>query len=173
MAAFEVHYDSLEGDRDNDLAPPFPEGGMRCPVTLCGPHKFTSYRGMRAHWRKRYLASVRLHSCPLCPDEHPKRCSSVRQLQTKHFVSVQKLAIFVQQIASYKANYRKFIDPGTHLCPGNFMRAAYAANKEPAAYASVSSSSAPATVSVPPPSRSSVPVSETLCAATGCACFFV
>ena len=118
--------------------------------------------GMRAHWRKRHLASVRLHSCPLCPDEHPKRCSIVRQLQTKHFVPMHQLAIFVQQITSYKANNRKFIDPGPHLCPGNPKRAAYAANQEPATYASGSSSSAPATVSVPPPSPSSAPVSETV-----------
>ena len=97
---------------------------MTCTVPKCGTWKFTSYSGMRMHWRKWHLASVLLHACPLCTKSHPKRCEITKHLLSVHFVPMTTLRRMLQHITTWRNENKKCKPPGSLIYPGRPIVAA-------------------------------------------------
>ena len=104
-------------DLDVDIRSTFPSGGTSCPVPACGPHVFKRYASLVKHWRKRHIASARLHQCPLCPKTHTRRCKVTSHLRSVHKVTLNKLREILLLLKADVVPNKMFMDPGSHRLP--------------------------------------------------------
>ncbi|KAK3105095.1 hypothetical protein FSP39_017191 [Pinctada imbricata] len=112
--------EAIGGDR----AIVFPPQGMACPVPSCGDHIFNSYPGLMKHWKKRHTASIRVHKCPRCPKEDPRRTHITQHLLRHHHVPMNNLREAQLGVTTEVKSNKQFISPGDILPPRKSQDAA-------------------------------------------------